>query len=304
MIDTFLFNNELALLEARLSYLYSSVNYFYIAEANIDHVGNEKPLVFSENQKLFKKFSDKIRLIQISSKQINSSSENVFSIQNKFTSKILSASRTLLGKAVYSDFPESILMYSDLDEIIDKRILKKINTKVVNFLEGQLYYYYYNYRCVTYPYTRLPWVTLLPTKLLRNSHTLTYYRNLLFELQARYLGHSLNLSTLSDEDKNKYFDRHVISKLESEFNATIIKSGCYHFSYLGGVDEIIRKLKSAGHTELINKELLNPEYLEKCISAGEDIYNRGLKFSLEAEEALVDPCLSQWLINFHRTSNS
>ena len=58
--DTFMFFNELDLLEIRLNILDPYVDYFVISEATITFSGKAKPLYYLENRIRFKKFEDKI----------------------------------------------------------------------------------------------------------------------------------------------------------------------------------------------------------------------------------------------------
>jgi len=60
IVDCFTFFNELDILECRLEYLNSSVDYFVLVESNITFSGKQKPLYFVENQLRFEKYKSKI----------------------------------------------------------------------------------------------------------------------------------------------------------------------------------------------------------------------------------------------------
>ena len=60
VFDTFLFFNELDLLELRLNTLDAVVDYFVITEAKVTFSGKPKPLFYHENRNRFKKFENKI----------------------------------------------------------------------------------------------------------------------------------------------------------------------------------------------------------------------------------------------------
>lgn len=60
IIDGFLFNNELDLLELRFEVLYDVVDYFVLIESNNTFQNTRKPLVFAENKQRFARFADKI----------------------------------------------------------------------------------------------------------------------------------------------------------------------------------------------------------------------------------------------------
>lgn len=60
-VDCFPFNNELDLLECRLTELDAAVDYFVLVEAPVTHGGNKsKPLYFAENKDRFAAWSDRI----------------------------------------------------------------------------------------------------------------------------------------------------------------------------------------------------------------------------------------------------
>ena len=60
VIDTFPFNNELDMLECRLTELYDAVDHFVLVEATVDHQDHPKPLHYQENRERFAPWADKI----------------------------------------------------------------------------------------------------------------------------------------------------------------------------------------------------------------------------------------------------
>ena len=69
VIDTFMFYNELDMLEFRLKELNSVVDKFVLVESTKTFVGNDKPLYFEENKSLFKKYLHKIHYVVLSNNQ-------------------------------------------------------------------------------------------------------------------------------------------------------------------------------------------------------------------------------------------
>lgn len=65
LLDCFLFNEELDLLEIRLNELDPYVNLFILVEANKTHRGDPKPYHYEENYKRFTDFANKILHIKI-----------------------------------------------------------------------------------------------------------------------------------------------------------------------------------------------------------------------------------------------
>jgi hypothetical protein len=60
VVDTFMFNNELDMLELRLTELGDAVDWFILVEASRDHQDHSKPLHFAENRERYAAWSDKI----------------------------------------------------------------------------------------------------------------------------------------------------------------------------------------------------------------------------------------------------
>ena len=65
IIDSFLFFQELDLLEIRLEYLYPLVDHFIIVEARQSFKGSSKNFIFEQNRKRYKKYLDKITYLKI-----------------------------------------------------------------------------------------------------------------------------------------------------------------------------------------------------------------------------------------------
>jgi beta-1,4-mannosyl-glycoprotein beta-1,4-N-acetylglucosaminyltransferase len=60
VIDAFMFNNELDILQMRLEELYDAVDRFVLVEAPKDHQDHDKPLWFADNRGRFAPWADKI----------------------------------------------------------------------------------------------------------------------------------------------------------------------------------------------------------------------------------------------------
>jgi beta-1,4-mannosyl-glycoprotein beta-1,4-N-acetylglucosaminyltransferase len=60
LVDTFMFYNELTVLELRLNLLDEYVDRFVLVESEVNHKGGPKPLFFQENKDRFAKWAHKI----------------------------------------------------------------------------------------------------------------------------------------------------------------------------------------------------------------------------------------------------
>ena len=104
--DCFTFFNELDLLEIRLEELYSSVDWFVIAEANMSHSGLAKEFILEANWDRFAKFHDKIRYLKIDDFPETDNSW----VREKFQ-------RDALRRGLEDMTDEDLVIISDLDEI-------------------------------------------------------------------------------------------------------------------------------------------------------------------------------------------
>jgi glycosyl transferase family 17 len=111
--DTFIFRDELDLLEARLTELDGAVYRHVLAEAPIDHQGNPKPLHYAENKERFSAWQDKI--IHVVADDLGDGDP---------TSKD-HAQRDALFRGLGDYGPDDILLHSDADEIPRPEVLQK-----------------------------------------------------------------------------------------------------------------------------------------------------------------------------------
>jgi hypothetical protein len=113
--DCFTFFNELDLLEIRFEELYSVVDYFVIAEANMSHSGKPKEYILEANWDRFAKFADKIRYLKIDDFPVTDNSW----VREKFQRKALVRGLTDMEN-------DDLIIISDLDEIPRAEIIDLI----------------------------------------------------------------------------------------------------------------------------------------------------------------------------------
>ena len=128
--DCFIFFNENLLTEIRLNLLDDYVDYFVICESQYDHRGNFKGYLF--NQKKFMKFEKKIIYLKIDSFPQNI---GVWERQD--------FQRDYLKNGLLNADKDDLIIYSDADEIINPRIISKMNNLESNVgICDQLCFYY------------------------------------------------------------------------------------------------------------------------------------------------------------------
>lgn len=245
--DCFTFFNELDLLEIRLNILKDVVDKFIIIEGSKTHSGMDKPYNFDIN--IFKQFEDKIIYRQFDTFP---PFKNAWIYENLQRNYILE---------VLNDFAheEDIILLSDVDEIPNSKAILhyKKHCDGIMSLRQKMYYYFLNMQNVTEP----DWDM---AKIFRYKEFFNRNNNCNF-VYSEYLPEEINL----DVTPNKI-------RLMQEL--PILRNGGWHFSYLGGVDKIIEKIKSFSHQEFNSEQYTSSETLIKLINAGKDIFGRDFKY--------------------------
>jgi beta-1,4-mannosyl-glycoprotein beta-1,4-N-acetylglucosaminyltransferase len=138
VFDCFPFNNELDILEERLSKLYDVVDRFVIVEAKETHSGKPKELNFNKNLQRFERYLNKITYLVI---------EKFPEVEGSITDKSWARERyqrDFIMNALKDCQDNDIIIVSDCDEIpyfhIVGGLIGGINDHVVG-LEMDLYYY-------------------------------------------------------------------------------------------------------------------------------------------------------------------
>ena len=129
IIDTFIFNDELDLLNVRLEMLYDVVDYFILVESDENFKGNRKPLYYTENKNNFSKYNDKIIVITNNSLKFKSIEHNEGSFKREnFSRDIIKESLINLNLD-----ENDIVLHSDLDEIPNPKFLILVKNNIYNF---------------------------------------------------------------------------------------------------------------------------------------------------------------------------
>lgn len=138
IVDSFLFFNELDLLDIRLNILYDYVDYFIITEANRTFSGNLKEFNYLNHKTKFEKFKDKIVYNQVTipenisitwDREIYQRNSPLFILQKTFNKN-------------------DLIITSDIDEIPSVNVLRNyfswFNIDCLYHLKQDMYMYYLN----------------------------------------------------------------------------------------------------------------------------------------------------------------
>ncbi len=234
IIDSFIFYNELTMLDLRLAELCDLVDNFILVESTYTFAGNKKPLFFNLNKNRYQKYLSKIIHVIVDDPP-----------QGPWDNEYHQRNCTSRGIASISLNDTDIILIADVDEIPDVDTLTtiKINGHSgIHCLEQTQYYYSLNYKGVgneTYIYAS------------KVTDYLSFKRNNNRAQQIR------NKRAANGIDK-----------------VPIIQNGGWHFSYFGGIDFIKNKIKNFAHQEFNNEIYVNNDHLEHCIESGKDLFNR------------------------------
>jgi len=264
--DIFCFFNELDLLEIRLNILDDYVDYFVIYEAPQTFSGNPKPLYFQENRQRFKKWEHKIIHYVVenvpgneddlkgrlyANKDLDMIDRKI--IVNSLTSDLVTRSenewfhwarefyiKESVIKALTNLRDEDICYVSDLDEILNPRLLIDYSKDDIFKPMQNGYQYYLNNRSDEDPW--FGWSGTIVTK----------FKNI------KVLG--IN---------------HIRAHSKMGQSYTFLKNGGWHFGFMGGYEGARRKIAESNHFYYDPQKTL-PE-LQNMISKNKDHRKRGIK---------------------------
>jgi hypothetical protein len=253
--DTFIFYNELDLLELRLREMYDHVDVIVLVESNLTLTNHPKPYIFEENKERFRPWLDKIRHI----KYVSRANDHFWTNADDQRDAVIQ------GLADAND--DDIIMYSDVDEIIRPvciDYMRTCNSATVFGLHMPLFNFKFNYMRVfpvPGPYdiwslaARASWIRKYSVQALRDQ------RSRLYDLPAEI---------------NYQGKTGVLTKEE----VVTIQHGGWHFSYLGDNEWLADKARNTVHQEENTQELHENLDLEKSI-AEKKSWNRTMPFEYD-----------------------
>ena len=247
--DCFSFFNEFDVLEIRLNELSSVVDYFVIVESTRTFMKKEKPLLFDISDPRFIKFKEKIIHIVVDD------------FPNFFTHWRIpkcwdyeNHQKNAVERGLVNAMPDDIIIVSDLDEIPNpKKILKNFSRQEPVVFQQRFFYYFLNYVITDAP----------PESCLVQKNNMIYWRG---SVMVR---------------KRDFTSFREIRNLRNDPIHYEEEEGGWHFSYIGGIESIIYKLKSFSHAKEAKKilhDIDDKEKITEIIMSGHDIFNRNMFF--------------------------
>jgi len=282
VIDCFTFFNELDLLEIRLKYLYDTVDYFVIVEADTSFNGDSKEMVFKDNMARFAPFKDKIVFVPIKIK-IFEQEKGVAWKREVYQRDCIQEG---LNKLHLND--NDLVLISDIDEIPNKDIIINLKnnsavkistiTKKSNFnlIVKSVFYFL---KSIFYKIINKDiWKLRSQLKLIYFIIIKKFPVPFSFEMNNNYY-------YLNYQKKDSYWPglQCVQAGWMKKFTPNevrafrvnpiqIIKDGGWHFSFLGGKEMIKYKIKNFSHQEYNIPEIVSDDYIDFCIQNGYSLF--------------------------------
>ena len=265
VFDCFIFFNELDLLELRLNVLDSCVDYFVIVESAITFQGEDKEFIFEKYRGLFAKFEKKIIYFKVEKYGMDFSNLPYIDEPRNTDEKILNKiyrfiddcphfdkarefwwgndffQRECIWRALAVANPgaDDLIIISDVDEIPSSETISALKTTISHntlvCLRQHEFCYYLNY------YHNSDWI---------GSSCFLY---------SSYPDVSLNAIRFS-------------TKRDEGLSPIIVNNGGWHFTSIGGIAAIKKKIQSWGHREFNTRATLSS--VEYNVRHGYDIFRR------------------------------
>lgn len=120
IVDSFIFYNELDLLEYRLKLLEPVVNNFVLVESTQTFAGHQKPLYYQENKDRFREYNHKIQHVVVDS----------FQPDDAWFNEKLQRESITQGLEMLRLHDDDAIMITDVDEIPDPRVIMQVGLNV------------------------------------------------------------------------------------------------------------------------------------------------------------------------------
>ena len=228
IIDTFPMNDELDMLECRLTELYKAVDWFVPVEADVDHQDHPKPYHYLDNAERFAPWADKIMSVQATGLPTLADDEGLPDDIKPWSREW--AQRGFVSEALTQIGVNShdILLHGDIDEIPTALAARNVRPA-----PGRFVTFHQRLHCFA-----LDWLHPEPwfgTVAARADTVLSYADN-------------VNPFASMRDRRNRW-------NQGAGWRTDMIPEAGWHFSWMGGREASLRKLGSFCHPEIADRTL-------------------------------------------------
>lgn len=251
--DCIPFFNELDILKLRMQILSPYVDKFVLEESTVTFSGEPKEMVFAKNREMFREFEDKILYVAVDNSPMSGVTTHE---RDKFQ-------KNQLIRGMADAKPDDIVIFSDVDEIPNPKVLEKI---VRDFDNGKIYHLA----------QRMFYCFLNMEEVSGNLLSITGE----FEGVERRQWLGTKICSFRNLPKEGIVFLREVSP--DDPRSVRVPDGGWHFGYMGGDGErdvakrIGIKVQAAAHQEYNKSRYLN-EAVDRLL-CGEDIFDRNAKF--------------------------
>ena len=252
--DCFSFFNELDLLEIRLNILKDVVDRFVLVEATSTHTGHPKPLFYQENKDRFSAFGNKI--IHVVVDDFPMPPEHYTEQQSSWMRE--NFQRNAIMRGLVDAKEDDLIVISDLDEIPRPEVLTRVSGfDGVTALSLEQFAYYLNFKNFTHETITVTRALLYKTLINDSS-----FKNLPVDFRGFDVDVNLGPTPTKARDCSP---------------TRVVKNAGWHFSYIGGAEKIVEKIKSIA-IEYAHEFSDKKDWIEKEITRGGDVTKCGGRF--------------------------
>lgn len=236
IVDTFMVNDEMDMMDFRLRYLYDYVDKFICVEADHTHSGNPKGFNVMENLERFEWARDKLSfyLINVKTEGLDFSHKPKEFDFNAPQWRVENQQRNAIADACKDFADDDIIMISDCDEIPTRQAIEFRKTHAIEnpyALDQRIVAFY-----LDYVRDDIGWRgTIISTMKQMREYTPQGLRNLRIQLSP-------------------------------------FPYGGWHFTYFGGAEQIKKKIQAFAHQEMNKEEYLDLNKIEELTKEGKGIF--------------------------------
>ena len=251
--DCIPFFNELDILKLRMQILSPYVDKFVLEESTVTFSGEQKEMIFAKNREMFAEFEDKIIYVAVDNSPMSGVTTHE---RDKFQ-------KNQLIRGMADCKPDDIVIFSDVDEIPNPKVLEEIlehfDPAKIYHLAQRMFYCFLNMEEVS-------------------GNLLSITGEFPGIQQKKWLG--TKICSFANLPKEGIVFLREVSP--GDVRSVRVPDGGWHFGYMGGDGErdvskrIGIKVQAAAHQEYNESRYLN-EAVDRLL-CGEDIFDRNAKF--------------------------